>query len=1072
MNKISVVRGQLILLGMHRSGTSCVSNLLTKMGVYFGDDAASIGASDENPKGFFERRDVRNICDSILQGAECDWWSIGDFSPERVPAAIRAEASTKFADVLDEMQTNLPWFIKEPRLCLVWPLLSSAIEHPIFIHVWRHPLEVANSLAKRNHLPIDVGTALWESYIRSAYAVSRGHPSTILSYNELLKSPASATRRLLTELKRFGVPHVTMPSNADLAQAVDRNLYRQRQTALKGGDLLTQSQSELHAALEKGDPANPVLFKPVSNASTLRLQDWARREEAVLSARVRALEDKRAKSELSKRAEKIRAEHARALKIAEDRSKALVTTLSKTKAALASKNNQLDELKIQIKDLKARLKASDAKIARGRTRIDALEHELARRSSAISNLRNRHARSKIRLEYEQTAAPRALLGGIRSAIAGRQNNRKRFRRALYLHYLLRHRRKDAADLSAIATSGYFDAEYYLKNNPDLTNSDDPLLHFVDSGAMQRRNPSPLFDVAQYLQEHPEISPETVNPLLHFIAHSTASSMLPNSEEAAQRVKRITKPSAAKRVVVYTAVIGGYDILRAPGIRHPNWDFVVFSDQPLQVEGWEDRPLNYTHPDPTRAARFIKLHPHVYFPNYAFSIWVDANIGIRGDLRPLLSRLKADQVMGTFRHPLRRCVYQEAEECIQREKDDHNVIRSQMAAYQADGFPENAGLWESNVVVRRHNDESCIKLMVAWWRELETWSRRDQLSLPVVARRHSVTIASLGNPGESARDHSQITLASHKGHKTPPSKAVRHRISRLRPSLDEVSVDFGVCVHNSSNEAQACLNSLLEARRPQDGIIIIDDASDAATAALLHEFTKSHSGIKLIRHETNQGYTQSANDVLSQTRGDWVVLINSDTVVPPNALQKLIACGEQFPFLGIVGPLSNAAGYQTVPLLSDSGGFHINQIPPDLTVADMDKLCEEISTGVVPFVPLVNGFCYAIRRTLINQIGFFDEARFPMGYGEEDDYCLRAAAAGFLCGIATDAYVFHVKSASFTSERRKGLAAAGGKQLRRKHTVERVAAATNFMKRHPALLRMRLRIAKRLEQISSQQAVLP
>ena len=100
---------------------------------------------------------------------------------------------------------------------------------------------------------------------------------------------------------------------------------------------------------------------------------------------------------------------------------------------------------------------------------------------------------------------------------------------------------------------------------------------------------------------------------------------------------------------------------------------------------------------------------------------------------------------------------------------------------------------------------------------------------------------------------------------------------------------------------------------------------------------------------------------------------------------------------------------------------------------------------------------------------FEEARFPMGYGEEDDYCLRAGAAGFLCGIATNAYVYHVKSASFTSERRKFLAAAGGKQLRRKHTDERVTAGTDFMKRNPELLRMRSQVADRLEDLSANQA---
>jgi GT2 family glycosyltransferase len=203
-------------------------------------------------------------------------------------------------------------------------------------------------------------------------------------------------------------------------------------------------------------------------------------------------------------------------------------------------------------------------------------------------------------------------------------------------------------------------------------------------------------------------------------------------------------------------------------------------------------------------------------------------------------------------------------------------------------------------------------------------------------------------------------------------------------------------------------------------------------------------------------------VLARTQGDWVVLVNSDTIVPAGALAKVVACGEQFQQIGIVGPLSNAASWQTVPQLTGADGkFLVNEIPPGISVNDMDRLCEEISTGVVPFVPLVNGFFFAIRRSLIQRIGYFDEARFPTGYGEEDDYCLRAGAAGFLCALATDTYVYHVKSASFSNERRKKLADAGGKELQRKHTAERISAAVDMMRRHPELNRMRAKLSGRL-----------
>jgi O-antigen biosynthesis protein len=1035
---------------MHRSGTSCVGNLLTRMGVYFGNEEASIPAGTENPKGFFERRDLRDICDAILQGSGCDWWAVSDFSPERVPAAVRTEVNASFAKTLEELQQHQPWFIKEPRLCLIWPVLSASVTNPVFIHVWRDPLEVAHSLAKRNGFPVDFGMALWETYVRSAHLASRGHPSLMLSYNELIKNPSDVTRRVVEKLADFGVAGIALPQKVALDEAVDASLYRQRQISPELDELLTPSQQRLLAALAQGDATNPALFESLSSASRLRMQEWARREGAIVALRAAAAEGKRAKAEVGKRDERLKAEQNRA-KALDGKAKAL--------------DGKLAELKVEAAKIDEQFQAEQR-------RVEALEDELANKEAALANLNHEIGHSTVLLQHERMPFHKAFVGGMRAAHATRQN-RERGRWALYLHYLLVRRRKDAGKLALLAGSGFFDPGYYLKHNRDVDESGlDPLIHFVDFGAAERRDPSWLFSTNYYLQRYPDAAASNINPLLHFLTYGRSEGRRPKSpasSPARSRSRALPRALWPQRVVVYTAVVAGYDSLSPPGIRPPNWDFVAFSDQPVEADGWEVRPVNYLHQDPTRTARFVKLHPHIHFPDYDHSIWLDANIRARGDLRTFLSRLRADAFMAAFDHPLRKCVYAEADACIERKKDHELIIRRQVERYRADGFPENAGLWETGVLVRRHNDPACVALMTAWWRELEIGSRRDQLSLPVVTRRLSLKIASLDEPGLSARDHPQLTFAAHLPQRIVPPDGKFPAVVRKSADINRSSVDFGVCVHNSPNEVQACLTSLIAARRPQDGIVIVDDASDGPTATLLDDFTRSHQGIKLIRHKINQGYTQSANDVLMNTHGDWAVLINSDAVVPPRALLKLIEAGEQFPALGIVGPLSNAASWQTVPTLYGPDGFCVNEIPPYLTVADMDQICEELSTGVVAFVPLVNGFCYAVRRSVIEKIGYFDEARFPIGYGEEDDYCLRAGAAGFLCGIATNAYVYHIKSVSFTSERRKGLALAGQKWLQKKHTGERVAAATAMMRRHPELTRLRELIAERLQVLASQRA---
>ena len=106
------------------------------------------------------------------------------------------------------------------------------------------------------------------------------------------------------------------------------------------------------------------------------------------------------------------------------------------------------------------------------------------------------------------------------------------------------------------------------------------------------------------------------------------------------------------------------------------------------------------------------------------------------------------------------------------------------------------------------------------------------------------------------------------------------------------------------------------------------------------------------------------------------------------------------------------------------------------------------------MPFVNGFCYAVRRAVVELIGGFDETGFPRGFGEEDDFSLRAADAGFGLALALDTYVFHAKSKSYGSTTRKTLTAAGQEKLRLKHGQGRLERGSLTMRKNPYLERMR------------------
>jgi GT2 family glycosyltransferase/glycosyltransferase involved in cell wall biosynthesis len=270
-------------------------------------------------------------------------------------------------------------------------------------------------------------------------------------------------------------------------------------------------------------------------------------------------------------------------------------------------------------------------------------------------------------------------------------------------------------------------------------------------------------------------------------------------------------------------------------------------------------------------------------------------------------------------------------------------------------------------------------------------------------------------------------------------------------LRDIPVDVGVPVHNALADVKRCLKSLVDNATRQTRIVVVDDGSDWATRQWIERFSSDHH-LELIVHSRALGYTRAANAILEASRGRYVVLLNSDTIVTPGWIEAIVRCGESSPDIGVIGPLSNAASWQTVPDLyaaAERKAYAINLLPGDWSAADLSFAVGATPAVRPPRVPLVNGFCYIIKRATLSTVGLFDEKSFPLGYGEEDDYTFRAWDAGFSAALAMDAYVFHAKSRSFGS-RRLELSAAGGAALRQRWPRHRIEGAVKTMREHPVL----------------------
>ncbi len=279
---------------------------------------------------------------------------------------------------------------------------------------------------------------------------------------------------------------------------------------------------------------------------------------------------------------------------------------------------------------------------------------------------------------------------------------------------------------------------------------------------------------------------------------------------------------------------------------------------------------------------------------------------------------------------------------------------------------------------------------------------------------------------------------------------------VTPHTDEV--DIVVCVHNALADVQRCLESLLRFTAQPYGLLLVDDGSDPPTRDFLADFASQQPHATLLRSEEATGYTFAANRGLRHSTAPFILLLNSDTIVSPGWLDRLIACADSDPAIGLVGPLSNTASYQSIPALSAGGDWAENPLPAGWAIDGWAAALAENSGRLYPEMALLNGFCLLIRWEVIDAIGYFDEDAFGPGYGEENDYCLRARAAGWRLALADDAYVFHAQSRSYSHSRRRELSERAGQILTDRYGRASIAAAEDALRNGPALLGIRARAA--------------
>ena len=206
------------------------------------------------------------------------------------------------------------------------------------------------------------------------------------------------------------------------------------------------------------------------------------------------------------------------------------------------------------------------------------------------------------------------------------------------------------------------------------------------------------------------------------------------------------------------------------------------------------------------------------------------------------------------------------------------------------------------------------------------------------------------------------------------------------------------VYNALDDVKLCLDSIIKNYDFKDGeVIVIDDCSREDTANFLKKFGAEHPEFRVDKNEENLGFVKTCNKGMKMVQGDIVILLNSDTIIPKFFQEKILDCFNSDEKIGVASPIASKSWLYKIPL------------PKFYSIEKMNELLRKKHTPKYPIIPSAEGFCFCIKKQVIDDIGYLDEA-YGKGYHEEVDFSYRSIKAGWKNVLIDDLYVYHRDSA--------------------------------------------------------------
>lgn len=492
----------ILVLGMHRSGTSALTRALNLLGAALPKQVMP-PKEGVNPLGFWEPQAVYQLNERLLHSRNSFW---SDWSSWAEPH----EPDERMRDILkDEFDAPQACVLKDPRMCRMLPSWKVALEERFAdiaaVLTVRHPLAVRDSLQKRDGFSTETCLLLWLRHVLDAVHYSAHLPRLVVNYDALVASPADQSQRLLDWMDAHGLRHA--PPRLDAVKSFLSEQHRHHDYAL--------DNVHSHPALKLWVAESYIALKNLAaeHDVALALQTLSRvREDFEQHCTLFAPPLKEALEDL----DQSRKDNRELMK----HNSTQAELLAASKEIDAQKGIELRALHAQLENARSQLQSEQQRASELKGQYRAARSEAAQRKKRQRTTEAQLQRTLFKARQFEDQGKRALQALAKQTHFALATHAPHSSLVLGTKALIaRLRTQGASAALRLIMQGLFCPAWYLQQYPDVaTQGQSAFKHWWRLGWREGRNPHPYFQMRWYLAQNPDVADAGLNPLIHFLEH--------------------------------------------------------------------------------------------------------------------------------------------------------------------------------------------------------------------------------------------------------------------------------------------------------------------------------------------------------------------------------------------------------------------------------------------------------------------------------------------------------------------------------------------------------------------------